>query len=373
MSAKKLGLKEVPVHVAENLTPAQVKAYRLMDNRSHEETDWDLELLGPELEELRDLDFDLELTGFDSREIDDFLADPDPDDRANAVLPVPDQPTSKLGDLWICQKHRVLCDDATAPDAVARLLGATKPLLMVSDPPYGIELDSEWRDRAGINRHGPAEPSYLKRRIEGHNQTSISGDTIADWSHAFEILPSLQVVYVWHASKFTREVLDGLERIGFVNFQQIIWRKTVPAFTRTHYFFQHEPCWYARKKNAPWYGEKGGGNVTVWDAASPKMIMGGSKEEKFDHPTQKPLELMKRPILNHTKRGAVIYDPFLGSGTTMMAAEVTERTCYGIDIDARYVDVAVLRWQQFTGLAATLEGDGRTFEQIKADRVGVAA
>src|SRR5690242_9280538 len=146
LAAKKLGLRQVPVHVAENLTPAQVKAYRLMDNRSHEETDWDLELLGPELQDLAALDFDLELTGFNAREIDDFLSDPDADDRANATPAVPDHPVSRLGDLWLCGNHRILCGDATVADAASRLLGERKPFLMVTDPPYGIELDSEWRD-----------------------------------------------------------------------------------------------------------------------------------------------------------------------------------------------------------------------------------
>ena len=145
LAEKKLGLREVPVHVAENLTPAQVKAYRLMDNRSHEETDWDLDLLGPELEELKDLDFDLSLTGFDDREIDDFLAAPD-DERADAVPPVPENPASRLGDVWLLGKHRLICGDCTQADAVAKLLGSATPLLMVTDPPYGIELDSEWRD-----------------------------------------------------------------------------------------------------------------------------------------------------------------------------------------------------------------------------------
>jgi DNA modification methylase len=266
----------------------------------------------------------------------------------------------------------LLCGDASSADAVARLLGKHKPRLMVTDPPYGVALDSEWRDRAGINKHGPAEPSYMKRRIEGHTQTTISGDTVADWSHAFELVPFLQVGYIWHASRFTSEVLSGLLRIGFVHHQQIIWRKTAAALTRTHYWFAHEPCWYVRKKNAPWYGRPGQ-NTTIWDAASPKMIMGGSQEEKFDHPTQKPLELMRRPILNHIKRGEVVYDPFLGSGTTLMAAELTERNCVGIEIDARYVDVAILRWQDFTGKQATLEGDGRSFDQIKAERAGVVA
>ena len=157
LAARKLGLKQVPVHVADNLTSAQVKAYRLMDNRSHEETDWDLELLGPELEELAGLDFDLDLTGFDPHEIDSFLADPDLDDRANAVPAVPAEPATRPGDLWACGKHRILCADATSPEAVARVLGTTKPLLLVTDPPYGISLDSEWRYRAGVNGCGPAQ------------------------------------------------------------------------------------------------------------------------------------------------------------------------------------------------------------------------
>jgi DNA modification methylase len=240
-------------------------------------------------------------------------------------------------------------------------------VLMTTDPPYGVELDSEWRDRAGINKRGPAEPSYMKRRTEGHTNTTISGDTIADWSPAFELVPSVQVGYIWHASRFTSEVLRGLLRIGFIHHQQIIWRKTVAALTRTHYWFQHEPCWYVRKKNAPWFG-KPGENTTIWDAASPKMIMGGSTESKLDHPTQKPVELMRRPILNHLKRGELVYDPFLGSGTTLAAAEVTERVCCGLELDPKYVDVIVQRWQALSGKKATLDGDGRTFEDIAAER-----
>ena len=271
-----LKMTEVPVHVADKLTPEQVRGLRLMDNRSHDESDFDLELLGPELKELRDLDFDLDLTGFDEYEIDDFLADPDVDDRANVVPAVPENPVTVPGDVWLCGKHRLLCGDATSQENVARLLAERRPLLMVCDPPYGIELDSEWRDRAGLNKHGPAEASYLKHRTEGHTNTSISSDTRADWSDAFALVPSLEVAYVWHASKFTREVLDGLLRIGFLHHQQIIWNKGRTVLTRTHYWFQHEPCWYVRKKNAPWFG-KAGDNSTVWDSPSPKFIMGGSK------------------------------------------------------------------------------------------------
>jgi DNA modification methylase len=372
LAAKKLGLKQVPVHVADNLTPAQVKAYRLMDNRSHEETDWDLDLLGPELEELHGLDFDLELTGFDQHEIDRFLVDASLEDRANEAPPLPDDPVTRPGDLWLCGKHRILCGDATSPEAVAQLLGERKPRLMVTDPPYGISLDSEWRDRAGLNSYGPAEPSYLKKRTAGHTETKISGDTRADWSEAFALVPSLEAIYAWHASIHTSEVLAGLLRIGFLYPQQIIWDKGRTVLTRTHYWYQHEPCWYVRKKNAPWYG-KAGENATVWSAVSPKFIFSGSDEPKYDHPTQKPVELMRRPILNHTKRGELVYDPFLGSGTTLAAAELTERICCGIELDPKYVDVAILRWQSLVGKQATLEGSGRTFDQVKAERIGVAA
>jgi hypothetical protein len=189
----------------------------------------------------------------------------------------------------------------------------------------------------------PAQASYMKHRVEGHTETTISGDTRADWSEAFELVPSLQIAYVWH-----RTVL-----------------------TRTHYWYQHEPCWYVRKKNAPWFGEAGK-NSTVWDSPSPKFIMGGSDEEKFDHPTQKPVELMRRPILNHLKRGALVYDPFLGSGTTLAAAELTERSCVGIELDPKYVDVVVQRWQTLAGKPAVLgDGDykGATFEQVKEGRL----
>ena len=200
---------------------------------------------------------------------------------------------------------------------------------------------------------------------------AISGDTIADWSHAFELVPCLQVAYVWHASRFTSDVLRGLLRIGFLHHQQIIWNKGRTVLTRTHYWFQHEPCWYVRKKNAPWFGTAGE-NSTVWDSASPKFIMGRSDEEKYDHPTQKPVELMRRPILNHTHRGDVVYDGFLCSGTTLAAAELTERVCYGIELDPKYVDVVVQRWQGLSGKKATLDGDGRTFDEIAQERAGQA-
>jgi len=368
LAARKLQLCEVPVIVLDHLTESQKNAYILADNQLALNAGWDEELLQMELAVLQDEEFNLDLIGFETAELDRLLCQ----DTAmglteeDAVPEPPEEPVTRAGDLWLLGPHRVLCGDATNAEAVQRVCAGRAPFLMVTDPPYGIELDSEWRDRAGLNGCGPAEPSYM-HRTEGHRNTSISSDTRADWSEAFALLPTLQVAYVWHASKFTREVLDGLLRIGFLHHQQIIWNKGRTVLTRTHYWFQHEPCWYVRKKNAPWFG-KAGENSTVWDSPSPKFIMGSSQEEKFDHPTQKPVELMRRPILNHTKRGELVYDPFLGSGTTLAAVETTGRVCYGLELDPKYVDVIVKRWQSFTGNKATLESDGRTFEEIAQER-----
>ena len=356
LAAKKLGLQEVPVHVADNLTPAQVKAYRLMDNRSHEDTDWDLELLGPELEDLAALDFDLSLTGFDQHEIDSFLADSELEDRANAAPPVPDDPVTKLGDLWLCGKHRILCGDSTSSDAVALLLGGRQPFLMVTDPPYGVSYDPMWREEAGLGR----------QRQTG----KVANDDRIDWSGAYKLFPG-DVAYVWHAGVHAGEVAVSLATVGFDVRAQVIWAKQHFAMSRGHYHWGHEPCWYTVRKGrtANWRGDRT--QSTVWQVPNLNPMGGDRNETATGHGTQKPVELMRRPIVNHTKRGDVVYDPFLGSGTTIMAADLTERVGCGIDIDPRYVDVAVRRWEDFTGGQATLEGHGGTFNALAAERSGV--
>jgi DNA modification methylase len=375
-AARKLGMEEVPVIVLRHLCPAQRRALVIADNQlAIAGAGRDEEMLRIELAILHEEDFNLDLVGFEDVELARLLNEQDAAaglTDEDAVPEVQQNPVAKTGDLFILGNHRLTCGDCTDPAVVARLLCDARPGLMITDPPYGIELDSEWRDRAGLNGCGPAEASYMKHRTEGHTETTISGDTRTDWSEAFALLPDLQVGYVWHASKFTSEVLGGLLRIGFVHRQQIIWNKGRTVLTRSLYWFQHEPCWFVRKKNAPWFG-KAGENSTVWDSPSLKFIMGGSDEEKFDHPTQKPMELMRRPILNHTLPGEAVYDPFLGSGTTLMAAEQTGRVCFGIEVDLKYVDVIVRRWQGYTGKKAILEGDGRSFEEVAQERVAVAA
>src|SRR5580704_2827798 len=259
LGAKKLGLKQVPVHVADNLTPAQVKAYRLMDNRSHDETDWDLELLGPELEELHDLGFDLELTGFDPHEIEDFLSDHDVDDRANLVPDLPENPVTVLGGLWLCGQHRILCGDATVPDVVSRACGQAKPFLMATDPPYGVEYDPMWREEAGLGQ----------QRQTG----KVANDDQADWAAAYKLFTG-DVAYVWHAGIHAGEVAAGLVTAGFEIRTQIIWSKQHFAMSRGHYHWQHEPCWYAVRKGSTghWAGDRK--QTTLWSISNANAFGG---------------------------------------------------------------------------------------------------
>jgi DNA modification methylase len=362
-AAKKLGFTHVPVHVAANLTPAQVRAYRLMDNRSHEEVEWDMAMLGAELLELKDLDIDMFLTGFNGRELDTLLRDPLEDEKANQVPPVPTVAVSQVGDLWLLGdpplQHRVLCGDATNPEAVARLLGESRPLLMVTDPPYGVGLEPEWREEVGLN------PST---RQGG----KVCNDDRVDWSAAYKLFGG-DVAYVWHAGVHAAEVATSLDSCEFQIRAQIIWKKQHFAISRGAYHWGHEPCWYAvrKGKTSHWSGDRT--QSTVWEVANLNPFGGKSdaENEVTGHGTQKPVELMRRPILNHTKRGELVYEPFMGSGTTLAAAELTGRVCYGLELDPKYCDVIVQRWETLTNRQATLEG-GSTFDQVRQERLGEA-
>ncbi len=278
------------------------------------------------------------------------------------------------GELYRLGEHRLLCGDATDPADVARLLEGAQPTLLVTDPPYGVELDPTWRDGT-YNRLGPAEKPYMMsatggrspivegngaptrshRRTAGHRNTTLSGDTRADWSEAFALVPSLSVGYVWHAGVHAAQVAAGLEAIGFEIVSQIIWDKGIFAMGRSWYHWGHEPCWAVRRPGVPnLFTGTDRTQSTVWRAPSPKMLMGGSKETKYDHPAQKPVLLYEIPIANHT---GDLYDPFLGSGTTLIAAERLRRRAYTMEIDPRYVQLAIERWTAFSGETAVRVDD----------------
>lgn len=361
-AAKLLGHKQVPVHVATDLTDAQIRAYRLADNRLSENRAWDMKILGLEMSQLALMGCDLASTAFAGVEIDKLLG-------AQTGDPNEDQPvkpstiaTSLAGDVWLCGPHRVVCGDSTLPEAVAAALGSAKPLLMVTDPPYGVDYDPAWRDTApGV--HAATAPNQ---------QTGlVKNDGRADWTPAFAHFPG-NIAYVWHSGLMAAGVAINLAAAGLEIRCQIIWNKQQHALSRGDYHWKHEPCWYAVRKGQKgrWRGDRK--QSTVWDIKNLSPFGGGS-EAKTGHATQKPVECMRRPLLNHLDRGEAVYDPFLGSGSTLMAAESIERVCYGIEIDPLYVDVIVKRWQDQVGQVATLQATGAAFGDVAKKRVKSSA
>jgi DNA modification methylase len=341
LAAKQSGLTEVPCVVARGWTEDQKHAYVIADNKLTLNGGWDQAMLSSELQHLGAVGFDLDLTGFDEPELAALLAagykgltDPDNIPELQALE------ISKPGDIWILGSHRLMCGDSTVKDDVDRLLSGIQPSLMVTDPPYGVEYDGSYRS-----------DNPLKAG-------KVTNDSRKDWREAWTLFPG-NVAYVWHASYFISTVQESLEAAGFEIRCQIIWAKDRFAMSRGHYHWQHEPCWYAVRKGATanWAGDRK--QTSLWNIPA-------REDNGHGHPTQKPVECMRRPIQNNSNLGQAVYEPFNGSGTTIIAAETTGRVCYGMEIAPKYVDVAVRRWQTFTGQEATLERTGETFNQRQA-------
>ena len=347
LAATQLGLTEAPVIVLDHLTEAQRRAYRIADNKLTELGAWDEALLAGELQELLAEDFDLSVVGFSDAELDELLAGDGAEDGTrdgeDEVPETPADPVSRPGDLWLLGPHRLLCGDATVATDVERVLGGVSPLLMVSDPPYGVEYDPSWRNKAGA----------ASTRRTG----KVLNDDRADWREAWALFPG-DVAYVWHGALHATTVAESLEAAGFAIRRQIIWAKERLVLSRGDYHWQHEPCWYAVKKagKGHWAGDRK--QTTLWQISS------RDQDAETVHGTQKPVECMRRPILNNSSPGQAVYEPFMGSGTTLIAAETTGRVCLGIELNPAYVDVAVERWQRFTGKAAVLEGSGESFSEV---------
>ena len=225
------------------------------------------------------------------------------------------------------------------------MLDGVKPHLLVADPPYGVDYRPDWRGRAGVN----ANTGKMGR---------VTNDDRADWREAWALFPG-DVAYVWHAGRFASTVQASLEASGFEIRAQIIWAKDRFALSRGHYHYQHEPCWYAARGTAHWKGDRS--QSTLWNIPS-------REDRGHGHGTQKPVECMRRPMLNNSSPGQAVYEPFCGSGTSIIAAETIGRSCHAIEISPAYVDVAITRWQEFTGKTATLAEDGRSFAEVTAER-----
>jgi len=348
LAAQKLGITEAPTMVAKGWTEKQKRAYVIADNKLALNAGWDSTLLAAELSDLQGAGFDMMLAGFSADELAAMAGgsggktDPDevPEPAAN--------PVSVLGDVWLLGDHRLACGDSTDAAVVEVCMGQEKPHLMVTDPPYGVEYDPDWRNKA-LRSDGSA--------IGGWAIGSVMNDGRADWRDAYSLFPG-DVAYVWHPPGARQvEFYESLVASGFEVRMQIIWAKSQLVIGRGHYHVQHEPCWYAVRKGGTghWHGDRK--QTTVWQIDKPRKSETG-------HSTQKPVECMKRPIENNSAPGDAVYEPFSGSGTTIIAAEMTGRRARAIELNPLYVDVAVKRWQAFTGKVAILEATGQSFEDV---------
>jgi DNA modification methylase len=305
------------------------------------------EMLQLELRDLSALGADLSMLGFTEHELAKALQSSGgclTDE--NAIPEAGEEAVSAAGDIWCLGQHRLLCGDCTDPQSVSRALGQHKPKLMVTDPPYGVNYDPEWRNLRAISNSA--------------RTGKVRNDERADWAAAWALFPG-NIAYVWHAALQTPTFAESLEREGFSIRAQIIWAKERLVIGRGDYHWQHEPCWYAVRSKGNWTGDRK--QTTLW------TIPSGGQDTDTVHGTQKPVECMRRPMLNNSKAGDAVYEPFLGSGTTLIAAESVGRVCLAIEIDPLYVDVAVRRWQAFTGKQAALEAGGRTFDEVAAERL----
>lgn len=344
-AAMELKLKTIPVHQATDMTPEQIKAYRIADNKTSELASWNKELLAVEIGELQQLNFDLGPLGFSKDELKRILLTGKEGMTNDDSIPdVPAEPVTKVGDLYTMGNHRLLCGDATKREDVARLVNGQRMNLMVTDPPYGVNYEPEWRDGHDLNMG-----KQLGLPGQGRAIGKVYNDNKIDWSDAYALFNG-DVCYVWHAGKYAKQVQESIEKCGFEIVNQIVWVKHHFVFSRRDYHWKHEPCWYAVRKGQKhnWQGDRK--QTTVWDIENNNPVgHKKDKEEKTGHSTQKPVECMLRPIENNSQPHDLVYDPFLGSGSTLIACEKTDRICYGIEIDPHYCDVIVKRWKNFTG------------------------
>lgn len=342
-AARKLGLADVPVITLCGLTPLQRRQLVLADNRIALNAGWDLEMLHLELKDLSALGADLSVLGFTKAEMAEALTPADVGGLTDedAVPELGERAVTKLGDTWCLGDHRVVCGDSTDAATVKGLLDGAAPVLMVTDPPYGVNYDPEWRHRAGVNKSS--------------RTGKVTNDERADWAEAWRLFPG-NIAYVWHGALHAATVAESLEREGFTIRAQIIWAKERLVIGRGDYHWQHEPCWYGVRTKGNWTGDRK--QTTLWSISSK------NQDAETVHGTQKPVECMRRPILNNISPGDPIYEPFLGSGTTLIAAQTVGRVCFAVELSPAYVDVAVRRWQAFAGKVAIRLSDRRAFDEL---------
>lgn len=327
-AAKYLGLKEVPTIIADDLTPEQIKAFRLADNKVGEIATWDEELLNAELDELADLDFDMTEFGFDLPDIEGEEVEVIEDEFEEEL---PAEPISKLGDIYQLGRHRLMCGDSTNSLEVEKLMGNKKADLLITDPPYNVAYEGKGKEALTIKNDSKETNEFHSFLYEA-------------FSAAINNMKLGSSFYVWYASSEVVNFHTALEEAGFLVKQELIWNKNSMVLSRQDYHWKHEPCLYgwASGGSHSWYSDRK--QTTILNFDRPTV----NKE----HPTMKPVALFDYQIKNSSKQGDCILDLFGGSGTTLIACEQNEREAYLMELDPRYVDVIIARWEAFTGEVA---------------------
>ena len=336
MAARKLDMDKVPVIELSHLTPSQRKALIIADNRLALNAEWDTQMLTLELNDLLKDDFGLDILGFGAEELDALLNPTQETDGLTDEDEVPEapEPVTKLGDIWILGNHRLMCGDSTSIDAVDKLMDGQKADMVFTDPPYGVDYD------------GGHATEKRRTKLENDDKTLMYSGALPV---AYMASKDGAALYLWFADRFAKDVLVALEECNYQVRNWIIWNKNLAQFGAigAQYKPKHEPCIYAFKKGKAPYWAGPNNEITVWD------IKRHSKNEF--HPTQKPVELPERALQNNSKSGDIVLDLFGGSGSTLIAAEKVGRHAHLMELDPKYCDVIVKRWENFTGKKAKLE------------------
>jgi site-specific DNA-methyltransferase (adenine-specific) len=336
MAAQKLGLDKVPTIDCSDMSESQKKAYIIADNKLAMNAGWDTAMLSIEMKDLEDEGFDLTLTGFDDKELDALLNVIEGTDGLtdeNAVPDVPEEPKTKLGDIYILGNHRLMCGDSTSIDSVEKLMNGQLADQLVTDPPYNIAYEGGSKKREQIKNDEMADEEFRQ---------FLKDVYIA----ANAVMKAGAVFYIWHADTESYNFRGAARNMGWKVRQTLIWNKDNSAFGRSDYHWKHEPCLYGWKEGAAHLWAADRKQTTVIECKRP------SKSDL--HPTMKPVELMEYQILNNTKGSDIVLDLFGGSGSTMIAAEKIGRKSCLMELDPKYCDVIVKRWEDFTGKKAVL-------------------
>ena len=335
-AARKLGLAEVPVIKLSHLSDTQRKAYVLADNRLALNAGWDNDLLKLELIELKAEDIDLEMLGFSVEELDGLLNALEPTEGLtdeDAVPEPPEEPITKPGDIWILGKHRLMCGDSTSIDHLEKLCDGRQVDMWLTDPPYNVAYEGGTKEKLTIKNDSLDDNQFRQFLRDAY--------TAAD-----AVMKSGAVFYIWHADSEGYNFRGAARDVGWKVRQCLIWKKSSLVMGRQDYHWKHEPCLYGWKEGA--------GHLWAADRKQTTILEFDKPSRNGEHPTMKPVALFEYQMLNNTKGGDIVLDSFGGSGTTLVAAEKNGRVAYLIELDPKYCDVIVKRWEEFTGKKAEL-------------------